>query len=562
MFSSSLPLPAVRLALLPLALAAAFSASAQQAPDAGRTLQEQQAAPLLPHLPKAPLRITPAGEGAPPVAGGPRVVLQSLEFSGNTLFADGELGEVVGPVAGQSFDLAGLQALADKVTHFYRAAGYPLNRAFLPVQGLNDGRLRIEVLEARYGSIQASGDERLRAGAEAFLAPLQPSQVIESTQLERTLRILGEQPGVTISPVVRAGGEAGSADLDVRTSPAQPVRGEIGLDNHGNRYTGEYQLRASLRWDSPFLFGDQLTAQGTYSDEALWFGHLGYSLPLGISGLRANLAYARTYYQLAKDFAALDATGTADTTSAGLSYPLSRSPEANWTLAVGYEHKKLHDKRGALASDDDKTVDALPLALQFDLRDRWAGGAITYGSVNFAAGKLALNPALATTDELSGRHADGHFSKASLNLARLQATPLEALTLFARIAAQWSDRNLDSSEKFSLGGANGVRAYPVGEGLGDHGWLLQLEARYTLGAFAPFVFYDAGRVQLHAKPAAITPAISDNQRSVAGAGAGVRYSDGSWSADLAIAWRTQGGNAESDPARNDPHAWLKLAYHF
>lgn len=551
-----------RWAVLPLALSAALSAWGQQTPDAGRILQEQQITPLLPHVPQIQTPVLPNTERTPKPSGGAQVRLQSVSFAGNTLFSDTVLQEVLGPVRGQSLDMSGLQMLANKITTFYAQAGYPLSYAYLPAQNLTAGSLRIQVVEARYGQIRAADGGALDKDVLPFLAPIQPGQLIESGALERTLRIFGELPGVTASSIMRTGAQPGTGDLIMQVKRDTSVKSELSMDNHGNRFTGEYGLRAGLQWDSPFTLGDQITAQGSVSNEQLWFGNLSYSLPLGVSGLRGRASYAKTSYQLAKDFASLNATGTAEIASVGLSYPLLRAQNADWTLLTTYERKQLNDHRGSVAVHEHKSVDALPIALQFDLRDRLAGGGVTFGNISVSYGQLNLDEILKSSDRVSGKNAQGHFNKLSLNVARLQSTGLDGVTLYGRIAAQWADSNLDSSEKLSLGGPHGVRAYPVGEGLGDQGWLAQLELRYAMGAFAPFAFYDAGHVQLNAKPSTLTPAVTHNERSIAGGGAGVRYNNGPWMADLALSWRTHGGTPEADPLRRQPRAWMRVSYRF
>ena len=55
------------------------------------------------------------------------------------------------------------------------------------------------------------------------------------------------------------------------------------------------------------MLGDQISVRGNVSDEGQWLGSLGYSLPIGTSGLRGNVGYAHTRYELAKQFARLDA---------------------------------------------------------------------------------------------------------------------------------------------------------------------------------------------------------------------------------------------------------------
>lgn len=564
--ATPLLMPSIRVpcshVLLALALGAAFPTWSQQVPDAGRILQEQQTAPSLPPKAVPGLDLAPPASALPTPTGGPQVTIQELLFSGNTRFDTATLRETLGDVAGQSFDLAGLRKLADRVSTFYRQAGYPFARAFLPSQAVTDGKLRIEIVEGRYGKVEALGDAALTSSAQAFLSPLQSGEVIRSAPLERAISILGDQPGILAVTTVRPGQELGTGDLDVRVERDRRFRGEVGYDNHGNRYTGEHRIRTNVQWDSPFTLGDQITASGTYSDEALWLGNLGYSLPLGSSGLRANVGYARTYYELAKDFSSLDATGSAEISSAGLTYPLLRSQASNLTIGVTVQHKRLKDKRGAIGSEDGKSSSALPITLQFDRRDALAGGGVTYGNFIFTPANLSLDSTLADADRLSGRDTNGRFNKVNINLARLQATAIDALTLFGRVIAQGADKNLDSSEKFSMGGPNGVRAYPVDEGVGDQGGVAQLEIRYALGAFSPYVFHDFGWVQFNAEKAQITPAVTENDRQIAGAGVGVRYTDDALNVGLSIAWRTRGGMPEADTSSRDPRLWLSMAYQF
>ena len=74
------------------------------------------------------------------------------------------------------------------------------------------------------------------------------------------------------------------------------------------------------------------------------------------------------------------------------------------------------------------------------------------------------------------------------------------MSIYVHANAQHANQNLDSSERFGLGGAQGVRAYPSGEGYGDEGALLQTELRIRAGYFTPYGFYDAGWVRLNANP--------------------------------------------------------------
>lgn len=536
-------------------------AMAQVPPDAGRLLQEQKEPPQLPReSPEFKFEQTVSASVLP---GGASIPLSEIRFAGNTLFDAAALQAVLGDTTGKSYDMAGLRGLADKISMHYRAGGYPFARAYLLPQNLGGGVLRIDIVEGRYGEIRAvSEDAKLSETSQSFLDSLRVGDVIESDVLERTTLILDDLPGLKVSPIIRPGKDVGTGDLEVYIEREPGVSGDVGFDNHGNRYTGEYRGRANLQFDSPFLPGDQVIFRGLYSDENMWLGSLGYSLPLGSSGLRGNISYAHTYYELAKDFANLQATGTAKVSTLGVTYPIIRSQKANLTLAASYQHKRLNDKQQLAGTDDSKASDSLPISLSFDQRDGLWGGGITYGNLSYTTGRLKLGSVLENTDRTSGQNTRGSFDKWNLDIARVQATPVSNLSLFGRISAQKAGKNMDSSEGFSLGGANGVRAYPSSEGNGDEGWLLQLELRYTMGQYSPYLFHDSGRVTLNANNGSLTAPARPNNRSIGGEGVGLRYNRGNWNLDANLSWRSHGGKPLSDTADRSPRVWITAGYKF
>lgn len=552
--------PSFLLALLAsAALGSTSAAQAQTTPlptDAGRVLQDQQATTPAP-TPEAAFRIEAPTTGQRAMPGGPQVTVRIVQFSGHSVLDTPTLLAALGPdVQGQAFDLAGLQGLAERATQAYRAAGYPFARVFVPAQGLQDGVLRLEVVEGRYGQVAVqSSDPQVQAVAQAHLATLVPGAVIAGVPLERTTLLLTDL-GLDLQPVMRPGNAAGTGDLVVQVNPAAPgPRFELGLDNHGNRYTGAQRVRARVRAPSVFTVGDQLAAQGLASDEKLLSGLFSYSLPLGVNGWRASISHAHTRYELGGSFADLQATGTARATSVGLSYPVLRSVATNVTLSAQLQQKRLRDEQRTAATDERKRSMLLPLGLNFDRRD---DAGVSYGAVSLSFGRLKLDESLRASDA-STAQTEGSFTLVKLDLARLYSLPvaeLGPLTAFARLSAQWASKNLDSSEGFSLGGPNGVRAYPVGEGAGDAGWLAQLELRARLGDVAPYVFADLGGVRVDAKPWQSTI----NQRQLAGAGLGVRSTQGAFSLDASLAWRLRGGVPQSDTRDAKPRLWLSATW--
>ncbi|MCW1246005.1 ShlB/FhaC/HecB family hemolysin secretion/activation protein [Pseudomonas sp. SAICEU22] len=546
---------AAGLALLSTAPAWAATLPARPIPDAGRILQElpipQQ------ELPQSIRLDVEAPQPVQEKVGGAKVQLNAVHFTDNTRIDEASLQRVVAPAIGKAYDLDELREIARQVTLYYREHGYPFARAYLPAQRMANGELTIAVIEGRYGKVTAVNDDaKLAAQAQPFLDDLQPGDVIERDRLERSILVLSDLPGVAVRPVIRPGDELGTGDLNAQVSKTKAFEGKATLDNHGNRYSGRNRLTVQGDWNSPMMLGDKLSAAVMATDEELYFGSLGYSMPLGTSGLRGNVGYAQSSYDLGEEFADLGATGTAEVSSIGLSYPLIRSNQANLLLAGQYQHKELEDKYEVLGLSFEKSSNSVPISVQFDVRDTLLGGGITYGGATLTYGDLKLDSALREGDRQTAQ-TEGRFSKVNVDLARLQALPAN-FTLFARFLGQWSQDNLDSSEDFSLGGIDGVRAYPQSEGSGDEGMLTQIELRYPIDKLTPYLFWDAGKVRINHDEWTD----EENTRSISGGGVGLRAQYGPLSFDTTVAWRHSGGEAQSDTRQENPQLLAQIGYQF
>jgi hemolysin activation/secretion protein len=542
----SLLFTALTLASVPSLSAMAQSTSEARPPfDAGRSLDSLRVDPI--PLPEGKVVDIPPLSPSAVLAGGQKVTVNAITFKGVASIPEKEIRAHLGEnVFKESQDLASLREIADNVSQFYRARGFPFARAFLPPQNLSGGDLLVEVYEGVYGRADAkSPEQRLVETTLKFLKGL-PGTVIDATRLERVTLLIDDLPGVSVSPVIRPGVNIGEGDLQVDVTLTEPRSGSISIDNHGSRFSGAWRGQGSFALNSGFLGGDQLSVTAMLSNENLRLGSVSYSIPVGGDGLRALASYSSVSYQLAEGFEGFE--GTAKVTGLGMSYPMLRSRAANLTASITYQHKNLEDRlrTGAI---DKKTATVTPLVLSFDRRDALGAGGITYGALTGSNG----------TVKNGGRRDD--FTRWNLDISRLQAIDTR-WTILARAMAQRANANLDSSEGISLGGAQGVRAYPNGEGSGDEGWLVQLEARASLGAISPYAFYDHGEVQVDAKPELNPgPAAPDVERS--GLGLGVRFALAGWTLDTALAWRATSDRPTSDTKRESkPRIWAQARYGF
>lgn len=541
--------------ILAIVLISAQSVSAVDQPDSGRTLQELNVQPAMPAAsPQIAIDAAPLGSSP---SGGARVTLQTIELKGNSAFSDKKLRKILADAKGQSYDLAGLNQLANRITEYYHRHNYPFARAIIPEQTLSDGKLTIEVVEGRYGNIGIVNEAPHARSAAGFLSPLKSGAPIKGKPLERVSLLLNDQPGYEFVPIVRPGQEVGTGDLALQMTQTKRYGGSVSADNYGNRYTGQWRGEVELYANSLLLFGDKINVKALGSEENMWLGLVAYNLALGHSGLRGNFGYSVVTYELAKQFADLDAHGTAKIAHGGLSYPILRSQKTNLAVSTTYQYKWLKDEEGVTNTDEGKKSFSIPLAVNFDHRDGILGGGINYGVFTWTSGVLNLNDNLRGSDSSTAK-TNGNFNKFNLDVARIQKTPVNNLTFFVRASGQLANDNLDSSEDFGLGGPYGVRAYPTGEGYGDEGIIAQTELRYMVGYFTPYLFYDYGHVKVNHHPWTG----GDNHRRISGEGIGLRFHYKNLSSDASIAWRAIGGNPRSTDKDQTPVIWFRLKIDF
>lgn len=536
-----------------LALAAAQACAAP--PDAGQISQEPRAPiPLATPSPSA-LKVDKPTSGTVP-EGGPTVKLSAVAIQGNTAFSTPALQALLADALGRELTFADLSRLADRLTRHYRDAGYLVARAYLPAQQLKDGVLDIAVLEGTLGQVALNNTAALKPSALAALQQLPLNSPVQSSSLDQTLLTLADLPGTLIQSTLRPGQALGASDLLVEVSRTRRFEGSVDLDNFGSLYTGEYRVGSSLYWNNPLDRGDQLSLRVQASNDQLRYGRLAYQLPLGTHATRLGAAVSNMSYGLGKDFQALDASGSARVASVYLRQGLLRSVPANWYGQLQFDLKSLRDEVGSTDTTTRQHLRNLVIGINGDWRDGLGGGAGNALQSTVTVGRLSMDAASTALDAASARSV-GSFMKLELALQRAQALT-QGLSLALNLRGQVADQNLPSVEKLSLGGSQGVRAYPQGEALGDSGWLASAELRWNLApGWQLQAFGDAGGVRTNQQPW-----LDDsNHRRLAGVGLGGSWATPRTAVTITAAWATDRESPTPAPDRR-PRIWAQASLAF
>ena len=469
-------------------------------PNAGSLLNQATPPAAVPTLPSSTLPALPDEAIGKPVPDGAKVRVSRFVLEGVSLLPAEPLQAQLSDLIGQELGLADLRKAATRVTAFYREQGYFLARAYLPTQDIADGVVRIAVLEGRYGAVETGGSPRLeQQHAQGILDAHQvgAGQPIERSALERSLILLEQRGGAPVRAVMQPGATVGTSHMVIET-PAGPLfSGQIGADNYGNRYSGQNRATALLNLNSPRGVGDfaSLWLMKSRDSDAVFAA---YQTPVGYQGLTLGASYSQFNYQLCCEFAPLDQEGYAKVFGLQARYPLILSQRRILNAGLSFERKRLNDS-SALGELSDK--DANVVILSLDGVAATASGqnryqlALAGGDLNIS-GPPAYVQANAATVDTAGRYLKLRGDYQYLHFLD------NGHRLLLRLSGQASNRNLDSSEKFLMGGVNGVRAYPEGEAPADQAllarldWVIPVPIAALPGSLSTRLFVDTGTVWL------------------------------------------------------------------
>jgi hemolysin activation/secretion protein len=308
--------------------------------------------------------------------------------------------------------------------------------------------------------------------------------------------LLNDLPGVTANATFKVGKKANTTDLDVDLKQASKFNASLDANNFGSDLTGQGRIGGSISVNGLAGMGDALGVRLLGSEDGgTVYGSIDYSLAIGGHGTRIGARYSTLDSDVGGAFATLELDSEAETSGLFVTHPFVRSRDFNLYGQTSIERRDVDQIFGGdlagISTED--AIKVFTLAVSGDYRDdSKSGGVSTYG-LSLHRGMDNLDPALT-----SRVGAEGKFLKVGVTYNRLQRLN-STMNLRLKLAGQFADDSMVSSEQMSLGGPNAVRAFINGERLADSGVIVTAELQQQLPWQIPYVnnahvigFYDFG----------------------------------------------------------------------
>jgi hemolysin activation/secretion protein len=497
--------------------------------------------------------------------------IYAFKLEGNTIFTTQRLLDLLDDLVGLGRTAADVEKARDILEKFYHDEGYPSVLVNIPEQKVDDGMIRLQVIESKISVTRVTGNRYFSTEQIMDRLPsLAPGTIIHAPDVEKELGKVNRNPDLKLTPTAMAPGkDLGTIEVDLKAEDKRPFHGSLEVDNRNSHDTTPLRLNLAAHYDnlwgiehslgvqyqfSPQKFDEVEVVSGSYTLPAPW----DRDTSMVIYGVYSN-SNTTTF---STNF---NSIGKGDIIGARYIIPFPSYSAFNHTAILGFDYKHFDESTG-LAGDpagmSSTPVEYMPLSLAYS-----ASLPDSTGTTMFNAGfNMAFRGLVAKAQNFDDKRFDArsNYFYTTLGLERQQKLPGGA-GLGVKLDGQIADQPLISNEQYPAGGMESVRGYKESEAMGDSAFrgMIELTApdlapHFGLGErfqIIPYAFYDFAALWVK-EPLPKQEAAMDLQ----GTGVGIRgfiLKDVEYQADGAFALVDT-----SQTKRGDHQVYFKVKYQF
>jgi hemolysin activation/secretion protein len=448
-----------------------------------------------------------AGEGGSAVA---RFEIREYRVEGSTILSPDELKSLLAPYTGREKDFGTVQEALETLEKAYRGRGFTTVQVVLPEQELENGVIRLNVIEYRIANILVNGNAFFdRENILRSLPGLKVGETPDISAVSRSLKVANENPAKKCNLQMKSGANESAVDAVVEVRDEKPWKVGLSVDNTGDAQTGRERLGVSLQHANLFNRDHLATFQYITStekpDKVNIFG-VGYRAPFYTLGSSLELIGAYSDVNTGTVTAAtanLQVSGKGTVVGLHYNQNLPRIGDYEHKAVLAVDYKAYQNKVTLEGSDLGNNVTVHPVSLTY-------AGVL---NMNRGSGGFYLTVAHNLPGDWDGRGGESDFENArkgaSGDYTVLRYGANVAYSIFgewqfqARFNGQYSADLLVPGEQFGLGGANSVRGFHEREIADDKGYIGNIEIytpdlckalKIPYAQCRALTFYDIGHI--------------------------------------------------------------------
>ena len=429
-----------------------------------------------------------------------QIVVKKFQVIGSSIFSKRELNQAIKSYRDRPLTLPELFQARSVITKLYTDRGYVNSGAYIPPQELDNGTVKIEVLEGELEGINVSGTKHLSQNYISSRIETAAGTPVNVESLLAALQLLRLDPLIeNVSAELSAGIRPGTSLLDIQVEEADVFNISTSFNNNRSPSVGSNQRSIGLNHGNLLGAGDKFNLNYTNTDGSNSVD-FAYAVPVNSKNGTIKAGFGTNSNDVIEDpFTALDIESASRYYELNLRQPLVLKADRELALGISFSRIESETRlrgdefflsRGA--NDQGETrISAIRLFQEYVNRNDKK--VLAFRS-QFSVGVDAFN---ATSNEDEPDSTFFTWRGQSQWVRKLD----EDFLFLLRGDVQFSGGALVPLEQFRVGGVNSARGYRQDLALGDNGIFTSAELRIPVLRFqkinslvqiAPF--FDLGTV--------------------------------------------------------------------
>ncbi|BAY54460.1 MULTISPECIES: ShlB/FhaC/HecB family hemolysin secretion/activation protein [Leptolyngbya] len=423
-----------------------------------------------------------------------------FDITGSTIFKPEDFQSATAPYVGRDLTFTDLLQARAAITKLYTDRGYTTTGALIEPQTMEDGVVKVQVVEGTLEDVKVNGNHRLNADYIRKRIQLGAGAPLNVARLLENLQQLRLDPRISnVSADLQSGVRPGTNLLQVDVQEADSFSVSTSFDNGRSPSVGSFRRKLELREGNLLGFGDALTFgySNTRGSNTI---DLNYTVPVNARNGALWFSYGSGRNNVIEEpFSVLDIQSKSRYYEFGFRQPLLQRPTKDLAIGLVFSRQESQTELGL------DGIGGFPLSPGADSEGRTKVSALrffqeyTQRSTQHVFAlrsqfSLGLNWLNATVNENAP---DSRFFSWRGQGQWLRQVAPETLFL-VRGDVQLSGDSMLPLEQFGLGGQMTVRGFRQDALLTDSGALLSAEFRFpiarsrNLGTFQLAPFIDLG----------------------------------------------------------------------
>ena len=392
--------------------------------------------------------------------------IDTVEISESKIFSKEEITAFKSLIEGQDVTAEDLNNLIELINREYRAKKIITARASLVADSLADGKLRIELMEAKIGKIYVEGNRFNRKWFLKRMVTNRNGKILDISSLENDLLQFNKYArSIQMSAQLKPGEKYGTTDVVLKAEEKFPYHFIASYDSFGRDTTGLMRGDLMLATDSFLGFQDRLTGAVNMARSST-APYVDYNFPINRKGTRMGFTYMYgNNHVTSGQYRDFDLRANTHIFSGYITHPIKDTEKFslnfNTSANIKLSTASIYDIKYSNYKDYNIAVG---LGGRYNFKR-----SVLFGSVYSTNGII----------EDGMRDFSNYFTKVNADGYYIHYLP-KGIIATMRVGGQYSPNNISYIEQFQIGGISSVRGYTESILLAPKSYFASLELLFPI----------------------------------------------------------------------------------